>query len=37
MNDVVIPAAKNVGKAYVEQQLKKALGITIEEEKKKDK
>lgn len=37
MNDVVIPAAKNVGKAYVEQQLKKALGITIEEKKKKDK
>lgn len=37
MNDVVIPAAKNVGKAYVEQQLKKALGINIEEKKKKDK
>lgn len=37
MNDVVIPAAKNVGKAYIEQQLKKALGIKIEEQKKKDK
>ena len=37
MNDVVIPAAKNVGKAYIEQQLKKALGIKIEEKKKKDK
>ena len=37
MNDVVIPAAKNVGKAYIEQQLKKALGINIEDKKKKDK
>lgn len=37
MNDVVVPAAKNVGKAYIEQQLKKALGIKIEEKKKKDK
>ena len=37
MNDVVIPAAKNVGKAYIEQQLKKALGIKNEEKKKKDK
>lgn len=27
MNDVVIPAAKNVGKEYIEQELKKALGI----------
>lgn len=37
MNDVVVPAAKNVGKAYIEQQLKKALGIKNEEKKKKDK
>lgn len=37
MNDVVIPAAKNVGKAYIEQQLKNALGIKNEEKKKKDK
>lgn len=37
MNDVVIPAAKNVGKAYIEQELKKALGIKTEEKKKKDK
>lgn len=37
MNDVVIPAAKNVSKAYIEQQLKKALGINIEDKKKKDK
>lgn len=37
MNDVVIPAAKNVGKAYIEQELKKALGIKNEEKKKKDK
>lgn len=37
MNDVIIPAAKNVGKAYIEQELKKALGIKNEEKKKKDK
>jgi len=37
MNDVVIPAAKNVGKAYIEQELKKALGVKNEEKKKKDK
>ena len=37
MNDLVIPAAKNVGKAYIEQELKKALGIKNEEKKKKDK
>ena len=36
MNDVVIPAAKNVGKAYIEQELKKALGMKNEEKKKKD-
>lgn len=35
MNDVVVPAAKNVGKAYIEQQMKKALGIKTEEKKKK--
>ena len=37
MNDVVVPAAKNVGKAYIEQQMKKALGIKTDEKKKKDK
>ena len=35
MNDVIIPAAKNVGKAYIEQELKKALGIKNEEKKRK--
>ena len=35
MNDVIIPAAKNVGKAYIEQELKKALGIKSEEKKRK--
>lgn len=34
MNDVVVPAAKNVGKAYLEQQLKKALGIKADDKKK---
>lgn len=27
LNDVVVPAAKSAGKAYVESQLKKALGL----------
>lgn len=37
LNDVVVPAAKNVGKAYLEQQLKKALGVKTDDKKKKDK
>ncbi len=36
MNDVVIPAAKSAGKAYVEQQFKKALGVTDDKKKKKN-
>lgn len=36
MKDVVIPAAKSAGKAYVEQQLKKALGVTDDKKKKKN-
>lgn len=37
MNDVVVPAAKNVGKAYLEQQFKKALDVKTDDKKKKDK
>lgn len=36
MKDVVIPAAKSAGKAYVEQQLKKALGVADDKKKKKN-
>lgn len=35
MKDVVIPAAKNVGKAYLEKQMKRVLGLK-EDDKKKD-
>lgn len=34
LNDVLLPAAKSAGKAYVESQLKKALGV--QEQKKKN-
>ena len=37
MKDVVIPAAKNVGKAYLEKQMKRALGLNDDDKKKKDK
>ena len=37
MKDVVIPAAKNVGKAYLEKQMKRALGLKDDDKKKKDK
>lgn len=35
MKDVVIPAAKNVGKAYLEKQMKRALGLKDDDKKKK--
>ena len=37
MKDVVIPAAKNVGKVYLEKQMKRALGLNDDDKKKKDK
>lgn len=37
MNDVVVPAAKNVGKAYLEKQMKQVLGLKDDDKKKKDK
>lgn len=37
MNDVVVPAAKNVGKAYLEKQLKSSLGLIEDKDKNKDK
>lgn len=37
MKDVVIPAAKNVGKAYLEKQMKRVLGLNDDDKKKKDK
>ena len=37
MNDVVVPAAKNVGKAYLEKQLKSSLGIIEDKDKDKNK
>lgn len=37
MKDVVIPAAKNVGKAYLEKQMKRVLGLKDDDKKKKDK
>ena len=37
MKDVVIPAAKNVGKAYLEKQMKQVLGLKDDDKKKKDK
>lgn len=37
MNDVVVPAAKNVGKAYLEKQMKQILGLKDDDKKKKDK
>ena len=37
LNDVVVPAAKNVGKAYLEKQMKQVLGLNDDDKKKKDK
>lgn len=37
LNDVVVPAAKNVGKAYLEKQMKQVLGLKDDDKKKKDK
>lgn len=37
MNDVVLPAAKNAGKAYLEKELKGALGLSDDKDKNKDK
>ena len=37
MNDVVAPAAKNVGKAYLEKQLRHSLGLVEDKDKDKNK
>ena len=37
MNDVVAPAAKNVGKAYLEKQLRYSLGLVEDKDKDKKK
>ena len=37
LNDVVVPAAKNVGKAYLEKQMRQVLGLNDDDKKKKDK
>lgn len=37
MNDVVVPAAKNVGKAYLEKQLRSSLGLIEDKDKDKNK